>query len=179
MEQQNDIKMGRFISLVLRHNPSAAGISLDENGWADVDALIHGVRQTGRFLDLKMLERIVAENNKKRYSFNADHTKIRANQGHSIAVDVELKAQKPPAVLYHGTAAQHVDSIRKQGIAKRNRQHVHLSVDLATARNVGRRHGNPVILKVDSAAMAADGFTFWLSENGVWLCEEVPPQYLS
>lgn len=178
-QSQNDIKLGRFLSLVLRHNPSAAGITLDQNGWADVEELLAGVKRTGRFIDKTTLERIVEENNKKRYSFNKDRTKIRASQGHSVDVDVELIPQTPPAVLYHGSATRFLDSILREGLTRQNRRHVHLSADEATALNVGGRHGKPVILRVDAAAMARDGHIFWLSENGVWLCEAVPKQYLT
>ena len=178
MEQSNsDVKLGRFLSLVLRHDPKAAGITLDEHGWADVRELLDGVRRTGRKIDLETLERIVRENNKKRYSFNEDHTKIRANQGHSIPVDVELKQVQPPRYLYHGTATRFLDQIQAKGIRRMGRQYVHLSGDFETAVAVGKRHGTPAVLTIDAAAMARDGFPFYLSENGVWLCEEVPAQY--
>jgi len=177
-QSKNDIKLGRFISLVLRHEPSAAGIVLDENGWADVAQFIEGVNRSGRSLDMESLERIVRENNKSRYSFNEDRTRIRANQGHSVTVDVELVARVPPNVLYHGTASRFLPSILQGGLMPRGRQHVHLSADTDTAENVGSRHGKPVVLAVDAVAMARDGHTFWLSENGVWLCLAVPRQYL-
>lgn len=176
---KNDTAMGRFLSLVLRHNPSAAGLVLDKNGWADVEALLAGVNRTGRRIDQAMLERIVKENNKKRYQFNDDHTKIRACQGHSVAVDVELQQEIPPDTLYHGTAVHVVDSIMKQGITRQTRQHVHLSAEIKTALNVGGRHGKPVVLHVDAGAMTRAGIKFYHSDNGVWLCEHVPPQYLS
>lgn len=179
-EQSNsDIKLGRFLSLVLRHDPGAAGVTLDEHGWADVQRLLAGVNRTGRKIDLNTLERIVRENNKQRYSFNGDHTKIRANQGHSLQVDVELKAVKPPRYLYHGTASRFLSSIQREGIQKMNRQYVHLSGDFETAMAVGKRHGIPVVIIVDAWAMARDGMTFYQSENGVWLCEQVPAQYFA
>ena len=178
MEQSNsDIKLGRFLSLVLRHNPQAAGISLDEHGWADVGELLAGVNRTGRRIDLPTLERIVRENNKQRYSFNGDHTKIRANQGHSLQVDIELREAEPPKYLYHGTATRFFPAIQREGIRKMSRQYVHLSGDFETAMAVGQRHGNPVVITVDAAAMAGDGVTFYRSENGVWLCEHVAPKY--
>ena len=180
MEQnRDDIKLGRFLSLVLRHEPEAAGIALDGNGWADVQRLIAGVRATGRQLDLETLERIVRENDKSRYSFNEDHSKIRANQGHSIAVDLKLEARTPPDVLYHGTASRFLDAIMRDGLIPRERQYVHLSADIETAIDVGSRHGKPVILYIDTAAMVRDGHSFWLSENQVWLCKAVPRQYLT
>lgn len=176
-QSSNDIQLGKFLSLVLRHNPQAAGITLDEHGWADVEALLAGVCRTGRRINMETLERIVRENNKKRYSFNENHTKIRANQGHSLPVDVELRETKPPRYLYHGTAARFHASIRREGIKKMGRQYVHLSGDFQTAMEVGRRHGSPVVITINAKAMAADGVAFYCSENGVWLCEYVDPQY--
>lgn len=177
-QSKQDVELGRFLSLVLRHNPSAAGISLDQNGWANIDELLAGVNRSGRRINMETIERIVHENNKQRYAFNEDHTKIRANQGHSLKVDVELKSQIPPDTLYHGTASRFLDSIRRDGITKQNRQHVHLSADIETAVKVGSRHGKAVVLSVDAAAMFADGYTFYLSENGVWLCDIVPWKYV-
>lgn len=177
-QSKKDIELGRFLSLVLRHQPSAAGIRLDANGWADVGQLLAGCRRAGKKIDMDTLERIVKDNNKQRYSFNEDRTKIRANQGHSVAVDVELKECVPPDVLYHGTASHVVASIRSEGIRKGSRQHVHLSKDKETALQVGRRHGMPVLLPVDAAAMVRDGHKFYISENGVWLCDHVPPEYV-
>ena len=176
-QNTNDIKLGRFLSLVLRHDPSAAGITLDEHGWADVKKLLDGVRRTGRQIDMETLERIVRENNKLRYSFNEDHTRIRANQGHSLQVDVELRQVVPPQYLYHGTAARFLPSILAEGIKKMGRQYVHLSGDVQTAMAVGRRHGMPAVLKINAEAMSRDGITFYRSENGVWLCDHVPPEY--
>ncbi len=178
MNQSNsDVKLGRFLSLVLRHDPAAAGISLDEHGWADVKELLAGVNRTGRKIDMDTLERIVRENSKQRYSFNEDHSKIRANQGHSVSVDVELKETQPPQYLYHGTASRFLPSIQREGIRKMSRQYVHLSGDFETAMAVGKRHGSPVVITIDAAAMAEDGVTFYRSENGVWLCEHVEPKY--
>ncbi len=178
MEQSNsDVKLGRFLSLVLRHDPHAAGITLDEHGWADVNELLAGVNRTGRKIDRVTLERIVRENNKQRYSFNGDGTKIRANQGHSLQVDVELKAAQPPKYLYHGTASRFLPAIQAEGIRKMSRQHVHLSGDFETAMAVGKRHGIPVVITIDAGAMARDGVAFYRSENGVWLCGHVEPKY--
>ena len=176
-QSHSDIKLGRFLSLVLRHDLDAAGITLDEHGWADVQELLAGVRRSGRQISMETLERIVRENNKQRYSFNADHTKIRANQGHSLQVDVELTSVKPPQYLYHGTATRFLAAIRQEGIKKMSRQYVHLSSDFQTATEVGRRHGQPVVITIRAEAMAYDGAAFYLSENGVWLCEYVPPEH--
>ena len=178
MNQSNsDVRLGRFLSLVLRHDPHAAGITLDGHGWADVDALLAGVNRTGRKINMDTLERIVRENNKQRYAFNEDHTKIRANQGHSVQVDVELKAAQPPKYLYHGTASRFLPAIQAEGIRKMSRQHVHLSGDFETAMAVGKRHGIPVVITIDAGAMARDGVAFYRSENGVWLCGHVEPKY--
>lgn len=178
MEQrENDIKLGRFLCLILRHHPEEAGITLDEHGWADVGALLRGVCATGRKIDRETLERIVREDNKQRYTFNEDHSRIRANQGHSIQVDVELRKVQPPQYLYHGTATRFLPAIQAEGIKKMNRQYVHLSPDYQTAVAVGRRYGVPVVLRVNAGAMAQNGMAFYRAANGVWLCEYVPPEY--
>lgn len=181
MRKQNnaDIELGRFISLILRHKPEAVGIELDSNGWADVDELISGINKAGKKIDIEILERIVRENNKQRYSFNETHTKIRANQGHSVNVDVELKEAIPPDKLYHGTATRFMDSIKKNGITKQSRQHVHLSADKETATAVGKRHGKPIVLIIDTVKMREDGHKFYISENGVWLCDDISWKYIS
>ena len=177
MAQQNLTKTSKFISLILRHKPEAIGITLDEHGWANVDDLIEGVSKT-QPLDMAMLEQIVAEDEKQRYSFNEDKTLIRANQGHSIPVDVELEEKQPPKILYHGTGEKFVSSINEQGLIPKSRLYVHLSPDEATALKVGQRHGKPVIYKVRSGDMYKDGFKFFCSVNGVWLTKEVPVKYL-
>lgn len=174
----NDIELGKFISLILRHKPEVIGITLDENGWADTKELLSGINASGRYIDLTILERIVRENNKKRYSFNGDKTKIRANQGHSVHVDVEMKEMLPPNELYHGTADRFLESIREKGILKMNRQYVHLSADVETAKTVGKRHGKPVVLVIDTRKMVEDGYHFWLSDNGVWQSEEIKWEYV-
>ena len=171
-------KLSVFISLVLRHKPDAAGITLDEHGWANVDELINGINNTGRKIDMTMLEEIVKTDNKQRYSFNEDKTLIRANQGHSIPVDVELKEQEPPELLYHGTADRFVKSIMTEGLKPMSRLYVHFSKDIETAKKVGKRHGNPVVLKIHSEQMKRDGVKFYLSENGVWLTKKVDVEYL-
>ncbi|MNJ49945.1 RNA 2'-phosphotransferase [compost metagenome] len=177
-QSKDDVKLGRFLSLVLRHNPGAAKIKLDEHGYADVDQLLSGVKRAGWKIDRDILERIVKENNKNRYSFNEDGSKIRANQGHSLNVDIGLQQQVPPDILYHGTASHAVDSIRAKGIVKGTRQHVHLSHEVETARKVGSRHGKPAVLTINASAMHADGLVFYQSANGVWLCDHVPWKYV-
>ncbi len=177
-QAENLQKMSRYLSYLLRHDPAAAGIALDEHGWAKVDDLIAGVCAKGRELNFETLVKIVERDTKRRYSFNEDRTMIRANQGHSVAVDLEMKQLPPPDILYHGTAEKYLPSIREKGILKRSRNYVHLSTDAETARKVGARHGVPVVLVIDAAQMARDGFTFFLSENGVWQTEEVPFRYV-
>ena len=173
-------QLSKFLSLILRHHPETVGITLDPHGWADVDELILKVNQAGRYaLDKVLLEEIVRTDNKQRYSFNGDHSRIRANQGHSIQVDVELEEKIPPAVLYHGTGEKSVNSILQQGVLPRSRLYVHLSPTPEIARQVGSRHGKPAVFQVDSGKMSLSGIPFYLSKNGVWLVKEVPPQYLS
>lgn len=174
----SDKSTSKYISLILRHKPETIGISLDEHGWANVEELIEGVNKTHR-LNMETLERIVAEDEKQRYSFNEDKTLIRANQGHSIPVDVELPVVIPPDVLYHGTGVNYKDSIDAQGLIPKSRLYVHLSGDVETAKKVGQRHGKPIIYTVDAVAMHADGYTFYRSVNGVWLTKLVPRKYLS
>lgn len=166
----------KFISLILRHKPDAIGITLDEHGWANVDELIAGIAKQQHF-DMAMLEKIVATDDKQRYSFNEDKTLIRANQGHSVPVDVELEQVSPPKHLYHGTGEKYVASIEKQGLIPKSRLYVHLSPDYNTAEKVGSRHGKPVIYCISAEKMAKDGYVFYKSVNGVWLTKEVPVKY--
>ena len=173
----SDKSTSRFISLILRHKPEAADVTLDEHGWADVEKLIAGISRT-RQLDMATLERIVADDEKQRYSFNEDKTKIRANQGHSVPVDVELEIVPPPEFLYHGTGEKYVESIDREGLVPKSRLYVHLSKDEDTAKKVGQRHGKPVVYTVLSGALYRDGITFYRSSNGVWLVKSVPVGYL-
>lgn len=168
----------KFISLVLRHHPEAAYIQLDEHGWADVEQLLAGMKKTGRKINKETLKEIVRTDGKQRYSFNEDMTLIRANQGHSIPVDVGLMEQEPPEFLYHGTAVGFYESIQKQGLRPMSRLYVHLSKDIEIAVNVGKRHGKPIVLKIHSGDMYRDGVMFYLSENGVWLTKRVEPRYV-
>lgn len=167
----------RYMSLILRHKPEVIGITLDKHGWADVNELIKGIAKTKLF-NMKILEEIVRTDNKQRYSFNADKTKIRANQGHSVPVDVELEQKTPPDYLWHGTGQKYVPFIDKQGLLPKSRLYVHLSSDEKTAITVGSRHGIPVIYKIHSGQMAEQGYEFYCSVNGVWLTKEVPVKYL-
>lgn len=170
-------KLSIFISLVLRHKPDAAGIKLDGHGWANVEELIGGINSTGRKIDIEILEGIVATDKKGRYSFNESKTLIRTNQGHSIPVDVELKEQEPPEFLYHGTADRFIENIQSEGLKPMSRLYVHLSKDKETALKVGKRHGRPIVLKVNSGKMFRDSNRFYLSENGVWLTKFVLTEY--
>ena len=177
MNRKEKTTVSKYMSLILRHHPEAAGITLDDHGWADVDSLIAGIRQ--RYpLDRDTLQEIVDEDEKQRYAFNADGTKIRASQGHSIPVDADLEEEEPPAVLYHGTADRFVSSIEKEGLLPQSRLYVHLSADEETAKKTGRRHGRPAVFLIDCASMRSDGHIFYRSANGIWLIRHVPPQYL-
>lgn len=167
----------KFLSLILRHKPEVIGISLDEHGWADVDEVVTGIRKTREF-DRNMLEEIVRTDQKQRYSFNEDKTLIRANQGHSIPVDVQLDVMEPPEFLWHGTGEKYVGSIDKTGLIPKSRLYVHISGDMETAYKVGQRHGKAVIYQVSAGKMQEDGYTFYCSRNGVWLTREVPARYL-
>ncbi|MBR6164788.1 MAG: RNA 2'-phosphotransferase [Clostridia bacterium] len=169
--------ISKYISFILRHKPEAAGIQCDDHGWTNVDELLAGINKK-YFIDRSMLEEIVRDDNKQRYAFNEDGTKIRANQGHSFQVDLELPEAEPPEILYHGTAERFAASIEKQGLLRGERQYVHLSADAETAVKVGRRHGKPVVYTVNAAQMNRDGYAFYLSANGVWLTEAVPAEYL-
>ena len=171
-------EISKLIAMVLRHKPEALDLTLDEHGWCSTDALVGRINARQPF-SIADLQRIVETDGKQRYSFSEDGTRIRANQGHSIPVDVELPEATPPTVLYHGTATRFVESICSAGLQPRSRLYVHLSADVETAEIVGKRHGKPAIFTVDAAQMAADGCTFYLSRNGVWLTKAVPPQYLT
>lgn len=172
-------KTSKFLSLILRHKPEVIGITLDKNGWADVSGLIAGVNRNGKYyLDMKTLEEIVHTDEKQRYSFSSDKKKIRANQGHSIQVDVELKKSSPPEFLWHGTGEKYVDSINAEGLKPKGRLYVHLSADVETAKQVGSRHGRPVIYKINSGEMHRQGYIFYISENGVWLTDIIPINFM-
>lgn len=174
----NDQRISKYLSLVLRHHPERVGVTLDPAGWADVDDLIAASRRAGVPLDRAVLERIVADNDKRRFAFSDDGGRIRANQGHSIPVDLGLEPLVPPGRLWHGTAESRLDAIRSEGLSPQSRQHVHLSGDHDTAVAVGRRHGKPVVLTVHAGALHRAGHRFYRSENGVWLTDAVPPDYL-
>jgi putative RNA 2'-phosphotransferase len=177
LNQKQLTSLSKFISLVLRHKPETIGLTLDEKGWADTTTLIDKMNSKGLKISMELLEHVVATNSKKRFSFNEDKTKIRASQGHSIDINLQLSPVQPPAVLYHGTGERSIASILQNGMQKRNRQHVHLSADIETAIHVGKRHGKPVVLIVEAAKMHTEDFEFYLSANGVWLTDNVPSKY--
>jgi putative RNA 2'-phosphotransferase len=178
LSEKEVTKISKLLSLVLRHKPETISIVLDENGWTNVNVLLEKMSAEGVRLDREKLNFIVATNSKKRFDFNDTGNKIRASQGHSIDVELNYEPAAPPEILYHGTASHNINSILSIGLEKRNRQHVHLSKDVSTALTVGQRHGKPIIFEVRTEEMHEDGFIFYLSENGVWLTDNVPAKYL-
>lgn len=177
--EQKLVKTSKFLSLVLRHRPHAIGLRLDGQGWARVDELINAARKHGKNLNYDLINKVVATNDKKRFTLSEDGKKIRANQGHSIKVDLGLKPAKPPQHLFHGTASKFMKSIDRKGLVPSGRHHVHLSTDYKTAKKVGMRHGTPVVLRIDAQQMYSDGALFYVSDNGVWLTDAVEPKYFS
>lgn len=180
-EQSNKnslVSHSKFLSLVLRHNPQRIGLTLDEAGWACTDELLACLQKSSHPMSLAQLQRVVAADSKQRYSFSEDGLRIRANQGHSIQVELGLSAQQPPDVLHHGTATRFLASILEQGLTRQNRHHVHLSESLDVAATVGRRYGQLAMLIVDARRMHADGHIFYRADNGVWLTDAVPSRYL-
>ena len=178
MEARQLVKTSRFLSLVLRHKPEKIGITLDLAGWVDVDRLLRAVNQNSRPLTHEQLQFVVENNDKKRFEFNEDGTRIRASQGHSVSVELEYKPVEPPDTLLHGTVGQFLDSIRDKGLLKGSRHHVHLHSDSSVALQVGQRRGRPVVLTIQSAAMHNAGHEFYRSTNGIWLTEHVPPEFI-
>ncbi|ELI6456075.1 RNA 2'-phosphotransferase [Flavobacterium psychrophilum] len=179
MKTEKEINnLSKFFSLILRHKPETIGIKLDENGWVNTTVLLEKSNQHGHKIDFETLKIIVETNNKKRFSFSDDFEKIRANQGHSLDIELGYLPTKPPKILFHGTAEKNINSIKLNGLEKRNRHHVHLSQDIETALNVGKRHGKPIVLEIHSEEMYNHKFDFFLSENGVWLTEKVPTIYI-
>lgn len=178
MNPRNQKRIGRFLSLVLRHRPKLLGIQLDPQGWTDVDILLAKLSTTDKAISREQLDLLVANNPKQRYAYNEDGTKIRAQQGHSVEVELNYEATEPPEYLYHGTVPRFLDSIMRTGLQKRKRHHVHLSPDLETATNVGQRRGDAIILTIQAGEMHKDGYAFYCSGNGVWLADEIPSQYI-
>ena len=179
LDPKTEKQLSKFLSLVLRHKPQTLGLELDAQGWTSVALLLEKLRERA-YPDLSLadLQALVAHNAKQRFAFSEDGLQIRAQQGHSLSVDLGYEAQTPPALLYHGTSRDYLPAILAEGLKKQQRHQVHLSADIETARQVGMRHGPVVILEVKAQAMQAEGALFYRSGNGVWLVEEVPPQYL-
>ena len=170
--------LSKFLSWVLRHEPGAIGLELDRNGWVEIDRLLEACRAHGEMLSRDLLAEIVATSPKQRFAISEDGLRIRASQGHSIEIELGYQPEEPPELLFHGTVASSVAAIRADGLSRMERHHVHLSPDVATARSVGMRRGKPVVLRIAAGRMRRDGHVFFLSANGVWLTEHVPPGYI-
>jgi|SRR5579884_44687 len=177
MEQSRLVHISKYLSKHLRHEPEQIGLRLEAGGWVAVEDLLAACRAHRFPITRTELEEVVARNDKQRFSFDDTGTRIRANQGHSVEVDLQLEPAAPPPILYHGTAERNVPAILAQGLKKMERHHVHLSRDVETAHKVGARYGKPVVFEINAQAMAAAGFVFYVSANGVWLVDSVPPHY--
>lgn len=178
MTPDQTTQTSKFLSLILRHKPEVANIELDDSGWTDVRALLIACAKIGRQISRANLDHLVATNPKKRFEFNSDRTRIRASQGHSIEVDLKYPRREPPELLYHGTATRFIESIRKQGLMRMERHHVHLSAETQMTMEVGARRGKPVLLIIRALEMHQAGFSFSQTTNGVWIVDQVPAQYI-
>lgn len=178
MDEGRLVRISKYLSRHLRHEPGSLGLELAPGGWVGVDELLEACARRGLPVSREELEEVVARNDKRRFSFDETGARIRANQGHSVEVDLQLERAQPPPVLYHGTGERSVGPITAEGLRRMGRHHVHLSADAETARRVGARHGRPVVFAVDAARMAEAGHEFYVSANGVWLVERVPAEYL-
>ncbi|PHR91897.1 MAG: RNA 2'-phosphotransferase [Blastopirellula sp.] len=178
MNKEQLKKISKRLSYVLRHRPDSVNLDLEEGGWVFVDQLIDALNQSGQSITLSKLELVVAENDKQRFEFSDDHSKIRARQGHSTDVDLGYQPAAPPEVLFHGTATRFLESILQQGLIKGNRHHVHMSMNKQTMLDVGQRHGKAILLSIDAKQMLTDGHEFYVTGNQVWLTDHVPPDYL-
>jgi putative RNA 2'-phosphotransferase len=179
MTAKDEIRLSKFLSLILRHQPEKVGLKLDEAGWVGVTELLEVSARHGHPMTLQSLQHIVATSEKKRFALSEDGQRIRASQGHSVEVELGYAPATPPALLYHGTVDRFLNSIRENGLIKGDRHHVHLSADTATASTVGARRGKPVVLTIDAAGMAREGLLFYLSANGVWLTDHVPARFMA
>jgi putative RNA 2'-phosphotransferase len=179
MDDRRLVKTSKYLSRHLRHDPQRLGLTLEPGGWVGVDELLRACTAHSFALTFDELREVVDRNDKQRFSFDETGTRIRANQGHSVEIDLALEEATPPDLLFHGTAERNLEAIATEGLKKMGRHHVHLSKDIPTAVRVGGRHGRPVVVEVAAGRMAADGHRFYVSDNGVWLTEEVPPNYLT
>ena len=177
-QMKSDKEISKFMSLVLRHQPEKINVVLDENGWTDVAIFLSQMNTKGFSVDMKKLEEIISTNEKQRFALNDTKDRIRANQGHSVEIDLGLSPTEPPQILYHGTSQNAISSIKEQGITKQNRQHVHLSAQIETAINVGSRHGKVVVLTIKALEMHQNGEIFYISDNGVWLADIIETKYI-
>ncbi|QDT93008.1 RNA 2'-phosphotransferase [Gimesia algae] len=178
MNEKELKKKSKFLSLILRHQPETVGITLDDSGWVDVEVLLAAMSQQGKGMSRATLDTVVQSNDKQRFSFNAEGTRIRANQGHSISVDLGYTTAVPPEILFHGTPDKFIEPISQEGLKKMNRHHVHLHVDEQTSIAVGRRRGRPVLLQVRALEMHQAGWEFFVTPNQVWLTDSVPVEYI-
>ena len=176
--KNKSVNLSRFLSMILRHKPQVIGVNLDKNGWCSVNELLVKMNAYGKNITIEELNKIVETDNKQRYSFSEDKKSIRTNQGHSLYVELDLKECVPPSILYHGTVDRFIDNIKDKGLLKMSRQYVHLSEDIKIAEKVGNRRGKAIILHIEAGRMHGDGFKFYLSENGVWLTDFVPREYI-
>ena len=172
------VQASKFMSFILRHKPETIGLILDPQGWAVVDEIVKLSQKSATPLTKVLIQKVVQTSDKQRFMFSEDGLRIRANQGHSVSADLSLTPQEPPLALFHGTASQFLDSIIRNGLKPGSRQHVHLSLDYQTASKVGQRHGVPVVLAIRARNMHLAGFAFYLSDNGVWLIQSVPPEFI-
>jgi putative RNA 2'-phosphotransferase len=178
MNQDKLIRTSKYLSRHLRHAPEDLGLTLEPGGWVLVQDLLEACARAGRPISRDLLDEVVRSSDKQRFSFDEDGRKIRANQGHSVEIDLQLPPTAPPPILYHGTADKNWNSILEKGLTRMRRHHVHLSADVETAQRVGARHGRPLVLEIDTAAMREAGYEFFRSENGVWLVSDVPPDFI-
>lgn len=178
MNERERVQASKFLSLILRHRPEEIGVELDEAGWVDVGILLERCAAHGRSISREALHEIVATSPKQRFAFNTDGERIRANQGHSVGVELGYEPAEPPVELFHGTVEKFLAAIRNDGLLKMQRHHVHLSPDRETATSVGQRRGKPIVLLVQAERMARSGYEFYLSTNGVWLADHVPPEFV-
>ena len=178
MNEKEIRRKSKYLSLVLRHQPETIGIELDESGWVEVEELLACLQRHGKTMSRETLELVVQTNDKQRFSFNEERTRIRANQGHSVEIDLGYEPAVPPEILYHGTPQQFVEIISREGLRKMQRHHVHLHVDEEIGLTVGKRRGKPVLLKIRALEMHQAGCEFFVTPNQVWLTDNVPVEYI-